>query len=136
MYTIFPHPIGWRDVAKSICDIVDGRHSLLSDIWPIVRPWAANAGSPAPPEKYDSNRLLAAAALVVNCARVALALHRGEPVGEAQQPPIDDHARLQFELTRFIGDVGRWVDDDVKCIVIDAAAEAVSGGNNNRPELQ
>lgn len=135
MHMIFPHPVGWEELADRICNVVDGRHTLLSDIWFVVQPWAAGTGAPAPPEKYDSNRWLASGALIVNCARVATALRRGEPVGNAAQPPIEDFTKLRNELERFIGDVSRWVDDDVRRIVMDAAAETALDATNTKTEL-
>ena len=78
---IFPYPAGWERVARKTCENVNGRHRLCTDVWFLVEPWTRSVNSAAPSEKYDPNRLWAAAALIVNCARVSLALFRGDRVG-------------------------------------------------------
>ena len=135
-----PNPSGWERVARKTCESVNGRHALCSDIWEIVEPWTRPVNYAAPSERYDTNKLWAAAALIVNCSRVSLALFRGDQVDSiAVQPqPIRDPGSLEREVDRCLGDVGRWVADDVRSVVIDAAVRAVFEveGDEVQPKIE
>jgi hypothetical protein len=122
---VFPYPAGWERIAKKTCENVNGRHALCSDIWRIVEPWTRPTTSAAPSERYDTNRLLAAAALVVNCSRVCLALFRGDQVEWSRAQPLRDFESLKREVDRCLGDIRRWVADDVRSVVVEAAVSAV-----------
>jgi hypothetical protein len=122
---IFPYPAGWERIARRTCENLNRRHALCSDLWDIVEPWTRPESSAAPSERYDSNKLMAAGALVVNCSRVCLALFRGDDVELTTAQPLREFESLKREADRRLGDISRWVADDVRSVVVDAAVLAV-----------
>jgi hypothetical protein len=136
----FPNPSGWERVARKTCENLNAQHALCSDIREIVEPWTRPVNYAAPSERCDTNKLWAAAALIVNCARLSLALFRGDQVDSiAVQPqPIRGLGNLEREVDRCLGDVSRWVADDVRSVVIDAAVRAVFEveGDEVQPKIE